>query len=130
MPGAKETAEMKILTARHDRYERPGWAVFHSFPDDGQRGKVIQALLPKVSIDIRAKADLPHARSLNLTLGDGRRVVLLLDQGFGAWRAEGEMRHDFKGDPPAQARALRAASFRVVVEANGEVPIILEDGAG
>ena len=101
--------------------------MFHSFSDDGQRRKVIQALLPKASVDIRAKADLPHARSLNLTLGDGRRVVLLLDQGFGAWRGEGEMRHDFKNDPPAQARALRAASFRVLVDAKSEAPIILDD---
>lgn len=86
--------------------------------------------MPNASIDIRAKADLPHARSLNLTLGDGRRVALLLDQGFGAWRAEGELRHNLSNDPAVQARALRAASFRVVVEAKSQVPMILEDATG
>ena len=67
---------------------------------------------------------------MTLTLGDGSRVTLLLDQGFGAWRAEGELRHNFSNDPAAQARALRAASFRVVVEPKSQVPIILEDGMG
>ena len=127
MPRAKEIAQIKVLTARLEKFERPGWAMFHSFSEDGQRRKVLQTLLPNASIDIRAKADLPHARSLNLTLGDGRRVVLLLDQGFGAWRADGELRHNFTSDPPVQARALRAAAFRVVVEPKSQVPIILED---
>jgi len=127
MPG-KESARINVTTARLDRPERSGWAVFHTFSEDGQRRQVLQALLPKASVEIRAKGELPHARSLTLALGNGRRVLLLLDQGFGAWRAEAAARHDFNAAPGAQARALRAAVFRVRAEPAGELPIFVEEG--
>jgi len=127
MPG-KEATQVKVATARLDRSERSGWAVFHSYPEDGQRRQVLQALLPKAFVEIRIKGELPHARSLTLTLGDGRRVVLLLDQGFGAWRTETAARYDFSAAPLSQARALRAAVFRVRAEPAGELPIVLEEG--
>ena len=126
MPG-REPAQLNVDTAKLDRLERSGWAVFHHFPEDGQRRQVLQALLPKALVQIRAKGELSHARSLTLTLGDGRRVILLLDQGFGAWRAETPARHDFGTAPGAQARALRAAVFRVRAEPTGELPIVIEE---
>jgi len=126
MPG-KEGAQINIVTARLDRPERVGWAMFHSFPDDGQRRQVIQALLPKALVEIKAKNDLPHARSLTVTLGDRRRVVLLLDQGFGAWRTEAATRYDFNAAPVSQARALRIAALKVVAETTGELPIVIEE---
>jgi hypothetical protein len=126
MPG-KEGAQIIIISARLDRPERVGWAMFHSFPDDGQRRQVLQALLPKSLVEIKVKNDLPHARSLTVTLGDGRRLVLLLDQGFGAWRAETATRYDFGAAPGSQARALRTAAFKVRAETNGELPVVLEE---
>ena len=121
------TAQVNIATARLERSERLGWTVFHSFSEDGQRRQLLQALLPKANIELRAKADLPHARSLTLTLGDGRRIALLLDQGFGAWRTEAAARHDFRADPAAQARALRAAVFKVHSEPTSELPMVVEE---
>ena len=74
--------QMSIETARLEKTERPGWAVFHSFAEDGQRRTVLQSLMPTASVQIRDKKDLPHARCLALHLNDRRRVLVLLDQGF------------------------------------------------
>jgi hypothetical protein len=76
------------------------------------------------------KAELPHARRLRLELTDGRRVTLLLDQGFGAWRSAGSPRHDFQAEPARQAQALRIAKFDVRVEPGSEAPMIVEFGNG
>src|SRR5208337_2931101 len=42
-------------------------------------------------------------------------------------RAESATRHDFRANPPAQARALRAAVFSVRAEAAAELPVVLEE---
>lgn len=129
MPRGKGSVQLSVRTARLVRPERQGWAIYDSWSDDAHRRSVILALLPNTSIDVRVRTELPHARSLNLTLGDGRRVVLLLDQGFGAWRADGPTRHDFNATPAGQARALRGVVFGVRADATGDVPVILEDDA-
>jgi len=128
MPGRSDRGQVSVTTARLDSHQQIGWAVYHSFADDLSRREVLQALLPKKSSAvIRPKADLPHARRLRLALGDGRHITLLLDQGFGAWRAGGAPRHDFHGDPARQARAIAGAVFPVHVESGCEAPMILEE---
>ena len=92
------------------------------------RRALVEALLPTATVEIRSKAALPHARSMALVLGDGQRITLLLDQGFGAWRAEGQPRHDFSSDPGAQARALKARVFSVSVDVGQDAPLVLEQG--
>jgi hypothetical protein len=67
---------------------------------------------------------MPHARSLTLTLGDGLRLIALLDQGFGAWRTEAPVRYDFRVSATAQAHALRRADFVVQAAEPGEVPLV------
>jgi Lhr-like helicase len=128
MPGRGERGQVSVTTARLDRYEQVGWAVYHSFAEDLPRRDVLQALLPKgASVIIRPRAELPHARRLRLILGDGRQVTLLLDQGFGAWRADGAPRHDFRSDAVQQARSLRGAVFGVRVERESEAPMIVQE---
>ena len=128
MPGRGERDEVSVTTARLDRYEQVGWAVYHSFAEDLPRRDVLQALLPKgTSVIIRPRADLPHARRLRLVLGDGRQVTLLLDQGFGAWRADGAPRHDFRSGAAQQARVLRGVVFGVHVERGSEAPMIVQE---
>jgi hypothetical protein len=121
LPG-KESARVHITTARSDRPERPGWAIFHPFTEDGFRRQVVKALLPKASFNMLPKANIPHARSLTVTLGDKRRVTMLLDQGLGAWRTEMPTRHDFRANPTEQARALRTSVFSVRAEPTGDLP--------
>ncbi len=126
LPGAK-SAKLKVSTARLFRRERQGWTVFHTFPADATRGAVLEALLPNAQIDIREKAELPHARSLALHLGDGRNITILLDQGFGAWRTGGAPKHDFSAEPAQQARSLKSLNFMIGVESGCQAPIVLEE---
>ena len=139
-PGASSgnAARLRISTARRIQdeleraAERPRWAVHHDFTDDTMCRDVLKALLPNAEIDFRGKAEVPHERSLGLLLGNGRRMKVLLDQGFGAWRTlrvSRAPRHDFEADPSRQARSLFALDFRIAVEGGREAPIVLTERA-
>ncbi|HAD28313.1 MAG TPA: hypothetical protein DCF96_06570 [Rhodobacteraceae bacterium] len=95
--------------------------IWDNFKSDAQRIDVIQALLPGVTLSMERKNDLPHYRALSGELNDGRKFVMLLDQGFGAWRAQGTVRHDFEGTPTQQAKML--------VEQTGDLASYTEQGA-
>ncbi len=130
MPGRRGNV-FTLYTARGGKKRgSPGWSmfrtVFHSFGEDTMRHSVIQALLPDADIHIRDKRDLPHERSLRIDLGDGRRVELLFDQGFGAWRTAGSPGYDFSATPAKQARNLKTANFAVEAESGREVPLVLQ----
>ena len=127
MPGKNRT-RLNISTARLFRKEQQGWAVFHSFSEDDVRGAVLEELLPGARIRIVDKATIPHERRLTLTTGDGRRVVIFLDQGFGAWRARGVPRHDFAATPRRQALSLKSLKFSVLSEPGRQIPIVVEEG--
>ena len=126
MPGSEET-NLFVSTARISSPERRGWTIFHTFADDATRRAVLQALLPNAQIDVRGKSELPHARSFALRLGDGRSITILLDQGFGAWRARCAPKHDFSADAAKQAQVLKSLDFVIGVEPGFEVPIVLEE---
>ena len=126
MPGAK-AASLGVSTARVTGARRREWAIFHTFSEDATRAAVLEVLLPRAQIELRDKVELPHARSLVLRLGDNRTVTILLDQGFGAWRAQGAPRHDFSLEPAKQARLLRSLDIVIGVEAGREAPIVLEE---
>ena len=117
---------MNILTARVSRSGSLGWTVFHTFAEDGMRRAVMQELFPEARIDIRDKAQLSHERSLQFVLGDDRKITMLFDQGFGAWRAHGTPRHDFAADVSRQVRSLKSSSFAVAVERGRDAPVVLQ----
>ena len=125
IPGGKKKS-LNVATARCSRKESSGWTVFHNFTEDTMRRSVMQELLPDAQIDIREKRDLPHERRLQLHLSDGRRVTVLFDQGFGAWRALGTPRYDFSAQPAKQARFLKSMSFLVEAKPGREVPVVLQ----
>ena len=125
IPGEK-TKTLNVFTARNSKKESLGWTVFHTFTEDKMRRSVMQELLPHAHISIQEKHDLPHERSLRLLLGDDRKVTILFDQGFGAWRALGTPRYDFLAQPEKQARFLKSMNFSVEVEAGREVPLVLQ----
>ena len=126
MPRSEEM-NLFVSTARIFSPERQRWAIFHTFADDAIRRAVLQALLPNAQIEIRGKSELPHARSFALRLGDDRNMTILLDQGFGAWRAQGAPKHDFNADAAKQARYLKSLDFVIGVERGFDVPIVLEE---
>ena len=125
MPGRNGT-RLHVATARFSGRERQGWAVFHAFHQDETRCAVLGELLPGARVTMCDKAQLPHERRLTLETRDGREVVVLLDQGFGAWRADGVPRHDFAATPVRQARSLKALDVMVESEAGREIPIVVE----
>jgi hypothetical protein len=89
---------------------------------------VTSALLPASRLETLRRRDLSHARKLVLSLKDGRRVSILLDQGFGAWTCAA-LRHDFSATAAKQARELQEKDFAVrISEPNGS-PIVIEMGA-
>jgi hypothetical protein len=101
------SAVVSITTATSDGASRRQDAIHDSCPDDSVRRELLRHLLPAARIEfLKRKADVPHHRRLDLRLRDGRRVLVLLDQGFGAWRAEGFVRHDFAAAGAAQARRI------------------------
>ena len=125
MPGAPP-AELTVQTARVSPSNRVPSVVFDNFADV-ERQAVLRCLLGDVQIDVRDRQQVSHERKLTLRLNDGRIVVVMLDQGFGAWRAVGRPRHEFYIDPSRQARAIASAKFEVRVDAGREAPIVLSE---
>jgi len=125
-PGAAD-ATVTVALAPADRTHPNGWAAFHGFPADATRREVLKALIPEAEVKLcPRKADLPHHRALDVALQDGRRMRLLIDQGFGAWRADGVPRHDFRTQPDVQASSLRQAGIRVSAGDAQSSPISME----
>ena len=125
VPGLIKGGLINIRTAK---LSSPGYYhtyVYHDFGDDRVRAEVVSALLPAARFEASPRRELPHARSLSLTLSDSRRVSILFDQGFGAWKCDSQ-RHDFSVVPAKQARQLREQVFPVrIAEPNGS-PVVLE----
>lgn len=129
MPGRLVDTRLLIRSARAAGQRKPGWAIHHSFDEDGIRKAVIAEVLGISDIAIQDRRQLPHARSLELRLASGATVRVLLDQGFGAWRTD-ETRHDFRASPKIQAASIRKLAARVFMEHLRGSPVILEKHAG
>jgi hypothetical protein len=86
------------------------YALHHDWVDSKTRNEVLRGVLTgnALSVDIRtaARSELPHARAMRLIAGDGRRLEIMLDQGFGYWRTQRGPGFDFNRFPAAQAAAL------------------------
>ena len=121
----RQGMSIDVVTATHAGRPSRGRAVFDPYDEDAMRCEVATRLMPDARINIRAKRDVPHDRRLTLHLADGRRIVVLLDQGFGAWRAAGATRHDFAAEPTAQADAIRKMSCTVSSDREGGAPAIV-----
>jgi hypothetical protein len=104
-PGMKD-AEVSVHMAKAEHLPFEPRMIWDNFASDAQRTDVLRALLPGVTLSSTRKNDLPHYRALSGELNDGRKFIILLDQGFGAWRAQGPVRHDFDSTPMQQAKIL------------------------
>ena len=125
IPGFAASAPRLVRTARPSPPSFDRSLIHHDFGDDDLRRGVLSALLPTAQWQSAPRRDVSHARSLVLTLQDGRRLSILLDQGFGAWKCD-PLRHDFALAPEKQARGLRDQAFDVrIAEPNGS-PIVVE----
>lgn len=109
-PGVK-TAKVVVDIAPDDRPPADPRFIHHNFPVGGIRAEVLKALLPNAFVEFRHKPEMPHYRAFAVDLADGRRIEILLDQGFGAWRVKGTVRHDFVAAGTVQARMLSGAEY-------------------
>jgi hypothetical protein len=114
-PG-KMRPEVAIDLANDDRPRTDARFIHQNFPAGDIREKVIRTLLPGSQVRLNSKSDMAHYRVLSIELADGRRLEILLDQGFGSWRTGEAIRHDFYADVARQARAVEGAVFTVKAE--------------
>ncbi|RMD49057.1 MAG: hypothetical protein D6832_02580, partial [Alphaproteobacteria bacterium] len=99
------------------------------FAEDRLRQAVLEALVPGAQVTLAGRGETPHYRALEATLRDGRRLRVLLDQGFGFWRVAGTVRHDFHAPPEKQAQSLRSAEFAIAAgPGNAPVAVVMSDG--
>lgn len=115
MPGRRDAA-VHIDIARDDRPSSDSRFVHQNFPTPAPRLGVLQALIPAAHVQMHEKSQLPHSRKFGVELADGRRLELLLDQGFGAWRVRGAVRFNFQLTADKLARELAELSFAVDVD--------------
>jgi DEAD/DEAH box helicase domain-containing protein len=120
-PGAKD-AQVVVDVAPDERPPSDPRFVHHNFPAGNARVDVLAALLPKAQVNLLQKAQMPHYRAITARLADGRRLEILLDQGFGAWRATGSARLDFAAPAAALARGLTACDYGLRAE-SASVPV-------
>jgi ATP-dependent helicase YprA (DUF1998 family) len=108
-------AHVEIDTARADRPAITPKFVYDGFPHSSDKhAEVLREMLPRASVRTAArKTSLPHQRALTVGLRDGRDLLVLFDQGFGGWRAEGAVSFDFDLEVKKQARKLQGLSFAV-----------------
>ncbi|HXC89321.1 MAG TPA: DEAD/DEAH box helicase [Stellaceae bacterium] len=113
-------ANIHVALAPAERSTRFPYAIYDAYVEDAVRRDVLRRLLPSARVTLTGrKADLPHHRRLDFELQNGRHLTMVLDQGFGAWRTQSDVRHNFTAAADAQARSitslnppLRAAEAR------------------
>ncbi len=126
LPGRTAQTQVEIGTAGLERAGLSGYCAYHDFPEDRQMAGVIRRLFPWAELRLQQRLKLPHARRLEIVLTNAKVLNLLLDQGFGAWRAEGVARHDFNATPDEQAKAIRESMYSVLMGQRSGMPIVLE----
>ena len=90
--------------------------IFNDWDHEGDREDVAQFLGEKLGLDVALEVteSAIHGRKLELEYADGRKALVLLDQGFGYWRIVGNPpRYDFRAAPAAQASDLYRSNAAV-----------------
>lgn len=112
---AGDTVEVDIVVQPLKK-DRPHYRVFDDWEHEDDRADVAQFLGEKLSLDVALEVTdtAIHGRKLELEFADGRKALVLLDQGFGYWRIVGNLpRYDFRAAPAAQAGDLYRSNAAV-----------------
>jgi hypothetical protein len=123
------TIPLSIVTEpiRDDRYRGACRQLRDNWSDDDARADVVFALADHFRFEVEYDdAQAPHARMLTLDYDDGSRAVVLLDQGFGYWRAQSGEDHNFRAGAATQAKSL--VDSPAFVAGNGETYIAITRG--
>lgn len=112
---AGDTVEVDV-NVQPLKSERPPYRIFNDWSDESDREDVAQFLGEKLGLDVAVEVtdSAIHGRKLQLEYADGRKALILLDQGFGYWRIVGNPpRHDFRAAPAVQANELYRSNAAV-----------------
>jgi hypothetical protein len=101
-----------ICTRRLNESELFPRRIEHNWKSDRDREIVFReyATILKVGLELQL-GDPPHARQITMSTESGKKVYVLLDQGFGAWRSERYRDFDFRARAESQARQLKGLDF-------------------
>jgi len=125
--GAKVPLTIVTEPLRMDGYGGAPRYLWNNWPNDDDRADVILALAELYGFTTSYDdAAAPHGRKLTIEYDDGTRAVILFDQGFGYWRAQGPDQHNFRDPPARQAKALLDA--HAMVAGQGESYIAVTRG--
>ena len=125
LPGKRADMRISIVTAGSNTAEQPRYLAYHAYHKDEDRKAILEQVFPSGTVMIGPKPAQPHARDLELKLHDDRSLLILLDQGFGAWRVEGAAQFDFRAPKSKQAEAIKQASLRIRTTEEQGSPAIL-----
>ena len=101
-----------IKTRRLSESELFPRRIEHNWKIDRDREVVFREYAAGLRIALELQlGDPPHARQITITTKSGKKVYVLLDQGFGAWRPERYRDFDFRARAESQARQLKGLDF-------------------
>ena len=112
---AGDTVEVDVVVQPLKK-DRVPYRIFNDWDHEGDREDVAQFLGEKLGLDVALEVteSAIHGRKLELEYADGRKALVLLDQGFGYWRIVGNPpRYDFRAAPAAQASDLYRSNAAV-----------------
>lgn len=114
---ALQDAALEVVTAALEPAYNQPLTIIDNWSHGARRGLIFDAALSQVGANRqfqeRQKRDTSHARELEITWANGKRLLLHLDEGFGFLRVERPVRFDAAASSIRQASDLLAAEYQV-----------------
>lgn len=128
------TAKLTIETREPRADDRsPPWRIGHDWRGRGEHKAVVERFGAERGLSVSLlHRDAPHGRYLSIGFADGATATVVLDQGFGAWAPQRDvrLRHDFAADAVTQARQLVRANALLHRHGAGKTYLVAAPGAG
>lgn len=109
---------VQVVTNPLRKNERQPFAPDHDWQYGEDRDEVLIGLLEQAGFNVNlADSGAVHGRAMSLHFANGNTVRVVLDQGFGPWRAPKVARFDFGVD--AATQLTRLSQFNAIISARG-----------
>jgi hypothetical protein len=121
--------EIRTMVVRPRAQFQPpsGWR--DDWPDTAKRNSVLEYLIRQLggipTLEVRARADTQHARTLRIE-GVGKFLSITLDQGFGFWQPTRRVAFDFEAATEIQVASLSRTKLDVRGESGQSTLIYLQ----